>query len=73
MNINFSIINLNSLPILIDPGVEQLMKAKLLENKTLTVILTTNFRIYYIFLNAQITAYSKRFRTDDVTSNVQRK
>ena len=71
MNINFSVVNLNRLPILIKPGVKQLRKTNLVKN--FNSDLATNFHIYYIYLNARITAYSKRFQTDDVTSNVQRK
>ena len=50
------------------PGVIQLRKTNLLV-KNFNNALATNLRIYYVYLNAQITACSKRFRTDDVTSN----
>ena len=71
MNFNFSITNLNSLPILIKPEVEQLTETNFLKIKFRND-LSTDVRIYYIHLLAQITT-TKRFRTDDVTSNMQRK
>ena len=43
VNFNFSILNLNSLPILIEPGVEQLTKTNLEIN--FNNDLTTNVRI----------------------------
>ena len=72
MNFNFSIMNLNRLSISIKPGVIQLRKTNLVV-KNFNNNLSTNLRIYNIYLCAQITAYSKQFRTDDVTSNLQEK
>ena len=58
--------------ILIKPGVEQLVKTKLLQKKTLTAILPPIF-VFTVFSECSNHYYSKRFQTNDVTSNVKRK